>query len=77
MTDNKFDSQTTLVLTRRYPVPAARMFQIWTDPEIVRQWWSHSDWVAFVVEIDLRVGGAFKWGLDNKKDGSRFTAVGV
>ena len=47
-----------LVLTRTYNAPAAALFKAWTDPEVVKQWFTPKPWSTKRAEFDLRPGGA-------------------
>ncbi|WP_435974752.1 SRPBCC domain-containing protein [Streptomyces sp. Qhu_M48] len=51
-----------LVVTRTFDAPPARVWRAWTEPEHVREWYGVSALTTTVVEIDLRVGGAWRWG---------------
>jgi len=46
-----------LVLTRLIDAPPARLFQAWTDPKLLPQWFAPRPLTTPVCEIDLRVGG--------------------
>jgi uncharacterized protein YndB with AHSA1/START domain len=54
-------SDTEILIVRAFDAPAERVFEAWTTPELVRRWWAceTSDWL--VCEIDLRVGGRWRW----------------
>lgn len=46
-----------------------KVFDAWTRPDLVRQWWGPPPYVCPVAEIDLRVGGAYRLanqGLDGE-----------
>ncbi|GGU03428.1 MULTISPECIES: SRPBCC family protein [Streptomyces] len=51
-----------LVITRTFDAPPARVWEAWTRPEHVRQWYGVAALPTVVCEIDLRVGGAWRWG---------------
>jgi uncharacterized protein YndB with AHSA1/START domain len=51
----------TIRLTRDFDAPRAWVFESWTKPEHVSCWWDASGGILAVCEIDLRVGGAFKF----------------
>ncbi len=58
----------TLVLRRRYRAPGEKVFAAWTIPEQVAQWLHPGpEWQNPVVDIDLRVGGKYRFGF--QKDG--------
>jgi uncharacterized protein YndB with AHSA1/START domain len=51
-----------IVLTRIFDgVPAARLFEAWTRPELMRRWLGSRRHTMSVCEIDLRVGGAYRF----------------
>ena len=54
-------SDTDILITRQFDAPAAKVFRAWTDPELVPRWWGYetSEWL--VCEIDLRIGGAWRF----------------
>ena len=50
--------KTTLRMKRTYQAPAQRVFDAWTNPEVMRRWWhAERDWETSEAEVDLRVGG--------------------
>ena len=49
-----------LVVRRRFSVPPGRIFEAWTDPEKLRQWWGPPGVECTHAEVDLRVGGNFR-----------------
>ncbi|HEX2852582.1 MAG TPA: SRPBCC family protein [Opitutaceae bacterium] len=51
-------SHRELVLTRILNAPREKVYQAWTDPEIMKQWFAPKPWTTPKVEIDLRVGGS-------------------
>lgn len=42
---------------RTYPAPLATVWQAWTDPELLRQWWAPEHTTVTDCTVDLRVGG--------------------
>jgi uncharacterized protein YndB with AHSA1/START domain len=48
-------------LTRYFDAAPAAIFQAWTQPEQVTCWWDPSGERLAACEIDLRVGGSFKF----------------
>lgn len=48
-----------LEISRFLAVPRARVWQAWTDPAILRQWWCPRPWTTEVRAFDLRPGGDF------------------
>lgn len=54
-------SDTEILITREFDAPAELVFDVWTTPEHVRNWWGWETDPMTLCEIDLRVGG--KWRI--------------
>lgn len=54
-------SDTTILITRSFDAPAALIFRALTEPELVTRWWGFEDAQWEVCEIDLRVGGTWRY----------------
>jgi uncharacterized protein YndB with AHSA1/START domain len=54
-------SDTEIVITRVFDAPAELVFKAYTTPDLVKRWWSFgpAEWLA--CEIDLRVGGRWRF----------------
>src|SRR3954454_23886253 len=50
-----------ILITREFDAPRHLVYRAWTTPELVRRWWSGRRGEMQVVEIDLRVGGAWRY----------------
>lgn len=50
-------------IERRFQAPAALVWKAWTTPELVARWWSDATMPVTSVEIDLRVGGAWRYAI--------------
>jgi uncharacterized protein YndB with AHSA1/START domain len=61
MSDNKATTRAEgrdLFLTRVIDAPPEKLYQAWTDPRVMEQWFCPKPWEAKVVENDVRPGGA-------------------
>jgi uncharacterized protein YndB with AHSA1/START domain len=47
-----------VVVTRVFEAPVEQVWQAWTDPEYVRQWWGPIGFTCPLAEMDFREGGA-------------------
>ncbi|MGE5269891.1 MAG: SRPBCC family protein [Thiohalocapsa sp.] len=47
-------------LQRRFRASPETLFEAWTTPAALRQWWCPPGWSAGDIEIDLRVGGSYR-----------------
>lgn len=54
-------SDTEILITRTFDAPRELVFTVWTTPEYVRRWWTSTDAPLIVCEIDLRVGGRWRY----------------
>jgi uncharacterized protein YndB with AHSA1/START domain len=54
-------SDTEILITRVFDAPAALIFRALTELELVRRWWGFDSSEWLVCEIDLRVGGAWRF----------------
>ena len=52
---------TQILITREFDAPARLVYRAWTEPELVRRWWSGDRGEVTSVDIDLRVGGAWRF----------------
>jgi uncharacterized protein YndB with AHSA1/START domain len=50
-----------ILITREFDAPKHLVYQAWTTPELVMQWWSGQRGEMTSAEIDLRVGGAWRY----------------
>ena len=50
----------TLVVRRVLPVPREHVFAAWLDPESLARWMCPGDVTSATVQLDPRVGGAFR-----------------
>src|SRR5690349_5989265 len=56
--ENVTPSNRELVLTRIIDAPREKVFQAWTDPEILKQWFAPKPWTTPVAQMDVRPGGS-------------------
>lgn len=70
-----FPSERELVLTRTFNAPRARLFAAMTQPEHVRQWYGRRSDEMIVCEIDLRVGGHWRFAV-RAEDGNEYAFSG-
>jgi len=54
-------SDREISMTRVFNAPARVLFDVWTKPEHVRKWYGVRQTTVTVCDIDLRVGGAWRW----------------
>jgi uncharacterized protein YndB with AHSA1/START domain len=52
-----------LVVTRIIDAPPALVFELWTAPEHLVNWWGPAGFTLPSCELDFRVGGAFRYQM--------------
>jgi len=65
-----------LVLTRLIDAPREKLFRAWTEPELIKQWFTPRPWTTPVVETDVRPGGS-SYMLMRGPDGTEMPNRGV
>lgn len=50
-----------ILITREFDAPAHLVWKAWTEPELVKRWWHANRGEMTAAEIDLRVGGTWRW----------------
>jgi uncharacterized protein YndB with AHSA1/START domain len=69
-------SDREVVLTRVFNAPRSLVFDAFTKPELLKRWFGPRGWSLAVCEVDLRVGGAWRFvlrGPDGAEMGMRGT----
>jgi len=50
-----------ILIQREFDAPKHLVYRAWTTPELVKRWWHANRGKVTVVEIDLRVGGTWRY----------------
>jgi uncharacterized protein YndB with AHSA1/START domain len=50
-----------ILITREFDAPKHLVYKAWTTPELVKRWWSGGHGEVTIAEIDLRVGGMWRY----------------
>ena len=53
-----------ILITRAFDAPKHLVYRAWTTPELVRRWWSGRRGEMTLVEMDFRVGGAWRYVMN-------------
>jgi uncharacterized protein YndB with AHSA1/START domain len=61
---------------REFDAPRERVFEAYTDPELIPQWWGPRGTTTIVDELDARTGGKWQFRAPNS-DGSEIVFRGV
>jgi uncharacterized protein YndB with AHSA1/START domain len=61
-------SDREIAMTRVFDAPRRLVYDAYTKPELLKRWLGvHNGWVFAVCEIDLKVGGAYRYVWRNTK----------
>src|SRR6266705_6578155 len=71
----KASDKVSLEIKRFINAPRNRVYEAWTDPAQLREWFGPENVRTREVVADARVGGKFRWDLSNS-EGERMTALG-
>jgi uncharacterized protein YndB with AHSA1/START domain len=70
-------SEREVKVVRSFKAPRPLVYKAYTDPQLVRRWLlGPPGWSMPVCEMDVRVGGAYRWRWRNDADGSEFGFAG-
>jgi uncharacterized protein YndB with AHSA1/START domain len=58
-----------LLITRTFDAPASLVFALWSKPEHLKRWMGPKDFECPEVEMDFRVGGAYRAMIKSAKYG--------
>ena len=58
-----FPTDEQILIEREFAAPRHLVFQAFTTPELVKRWWHANRGEVTLVEIDLRVGGRYRYAM--------------
>ena len=68
---------TELRLERTFAAAPERVFDAWTNPEVLRRWWAAAvDGDTPRADVDLRVGGGYRLTMHDPGNDTEFTVMG-
>ena len=66
-----------ILITRTFDAPRHLVWEAWTTPELIKRWWHANRGEMTVAEIDLRVGGSWRYVLTTHEGGVEVGFHGV
>jgi len=57
-------SDEEILITREFDAPRHLVYRAWTTPELVMRWWSGQRGAMKIADIDLRVGGMWRYVME-------------
>ena len=76
MSERQTYGEGTVAITRVFDAPRALVWQAWTDPKMMAQWFGPRGFTASVPKLDVRVGGALRIVMHGP-DGNDYPMKGV
>jgi uncharacterized protein YndB with AHSA1/START domain len=71
-------SDTEIVFTRTFNAPRTLVWDVWTQCEHLKNWWGPAEWELPTCEMDLRVGGHWKYCMRGPMpDGKTMESCGM
>ena len=64
----KTTEKTALEIKRFINAPSTRVYEAWTDPAQLKEWWGPDGVRTRSLSADARVGGKYRWDLVNQED---------
>ena len=59
-------SDTQIKITREFDAPRHLVYRAYTTPELIKRWWAGDRGTVTSAEVDLRVGGAWRYVMTAK-----------
>jgi uncharacterized protein YndB with AHSA1/START domain len=70
-------SDTEVLVKRSFDAPVKLVWRAYMEPDLMRRWCSGSPgWSMPVCEMDMRVGGKYRWRWRSDEDGQEFGFTG-
>ena len=66
-----------ITIERIFDAPRAKVWEAWTTPELIKQWWGPEGFSAPSIKVDLRVGGKFLTTMSAKDKSASFDFEGM
>jgi uncharacterized protein YndB with AHSA1/START domain len=57
-------NDTQILITRSFDAPKHLIYRAYTEPELIERWWTAKRGTMKVCEVDLRVGGKWRYVMD-------------
>jgi len=70
-------SETEVLVKRSFDAPVKLVWRAYTEPDLFRRWCSgYPGWSMPVCEMDIRVGGKYRWRWRSDENGQEFGFMG-
>ncbi len=68
-------SKNKVYISRTFQHPVEKVFEAFINPEWIRNWWGPVNVSTVNIDVDLKVGGKYKFGMQ-KQNGELFQITG-
>jgi uncharacterized protein YndB with AHSA1/START domain len=72
-----FPSDREVRVTRSFNAPRQLVWDAHTKPELVPRWQGYDEWTMPVCDMDVRVGGTYRWLWKHRDNGQQFGFFGT
>jgi len=62
-------------VVREFNAPIAKVWNAWTDPDVLEKWWGPKPWVAKTKSMDFKVGGAWLYAMEGPEGQKHWSYV--
>lgn len=69
-------TERTLTITRTVPAPVQAVWDAWSSPEHIAQWWGPEGMQVNIAKHDFRIGGQWRYTME-MPDGNTFVSDGT
>ena len=69
-------TDTQILITREFDAPRHLVYRAYTTPELLRRWWHANRAEITAIEMDVRVGGKWRWAARALSNGYEFEFYG-
>ena len=77
MAPSRASEAEALEVRRTFKASAERVFAAWTTPEEMKRWSAPGPLTTPLAEVDLRVGGRYRIGMENPESGEQHVMTGT
>lgn len=53
-----------ITLERTLNAPVEKVWEMWANPDKIKEWWGPKDWTGYAKKMDFRVGGSFVYNMN-------------
>jgi len=65
-------TDTQILITREFDAPRHLVYRAYTEPELFKRWWHANRAEVTAIEMDVRVGGKWRYAARGLSDGYEF-----